>query len=332
MQKGALELCKKHLGNDHLDTLQCKSNLAYIHERAHKYDEAETLYKEVLESGRRILGENHCSTLVSIYSLANIYKAQKRYEDAGALLLEDLEASKRIYGAEHPETLMTMRSLASMYCEQARYMEVEALQKEILEVCKRLLGENHIETLSSMSDLASTYTNQNKYKEAEVLQVEALKLCRSTFGEDHLETLRSMHSLVVTYIQTQPCPVEAVGLLKTVVDIRTNRLGKKHASTNVAIAWLGEARRKVKDAQILDIPEKMAPETQSTRILETQEVKMVHTTVQTSTINPITQAKQPTLVPAKTTEMRNTEMREAASKQFGFYSKSISARQRKIPN
>ncbi|CCX13697.1 Similar to Putative phosphatidate cytidylyltransferase; acc. no. Q9P381 [Pyronema omphalodes CBS 100304] len=312
MQKRALELCKKYLGNEHLDTVECKSKLAYIHKQASEWDEAETLYEEVLKIRRRILGENHPNTLMSIKNLANIYRDQKRYEDAGALLLEELEARKRIYGAEHPDTLSSMRNLASMYHEQARYTEVETLRKEILEVCKRLLGENHIETLSSMRQLASTYTNQKRYKEAEVLQVEALKLCRSTFGEDHLETLQIMYNLAVTYITTQSCPVDAVGLLKTVVDIRTNRFGKKHTETEVAIFWLAQARGKVKDAQSVGIPVKMASETQSTRILEMQEVKMVRTTVRTSTINPITTVKQPTLVPEKTTEMRNTEMRETA--------------------
>jgi tetratricopeptide (TPR) repeat protein len=69
----ALELRRRVLGENALDTLTTMDQLAKVLERQGKLAKAEPLYIKVLENRRRLLGAEHPETLKTIYSLGATY-------------------------------------------------------------------------------------------------------------------------------------------------------------------------------------------------------------------------------------------------------------------
>ena len=53
----ALEFGRQNHGNDHMKTLFQLNSLGHILDRLEQYDEAEGVYREVLETSKRVFGE-----------------------------------------------------------------------------------------------------------------------------------------------------------------------------------------------------------------------------------------------------------------------------------
>ncbi|MCH7603301.1 MAG: tetratricopeptide repeat protein, partial [Planctomycetes bacterium] len=204
-----------------------------------RYDEAEPLLVEALETDKRNLGDEHPSTLTSMFRLAVLYNNQGRYNEAEQLYLETLEIQKRVLGDEHPKTLGSMDHLAILYFEQKRYAEAEPLMVKTLEIQKRVFGDEHPETLSSMNNLAALYTNQGRYSEAEVLHLETLDIRRRVLGPEHENTLGSMNNLAILYMN-QGRFADAEPLYMETLEIQKRVLGEEHKSTLGSITNLGE--------------------------------------------------------------------------------------------
>ena len=83
------------LGKEHPSTLTIMHNLAVLYKAQARYQEAEELYKEVLEKQEDILGKEHPSTLNTIHNLAGLYKDQGNYEEAERIYKEVLEKQRR---------------------------------------------------------------------------------------------------------------------------------------------------------------------------------------------------------------------------------------------
>ena len=99
------------LGEEHPDFALSCNNLALLYKTTGRYDEAETLQREVLAASRRSLGEEHIFTQWSLYNLANTLREQARYDEAEELYRETLEIELRTLGGEHPETVDTLYQL-----------------------------------------------------------------------------------------------------------------------------------------------------------------------------------------------------------------------------
>ena len=127
-----------------------------------RYQEAETLYKEMLEKQETILGKDHPNTLTTMHNLAGIYNAQGRYQEAETLYKEVQEKKEAILGKNHTETLATMHNLAGIYNTQGRYQEAETLYKEVFEKVEAILGKDHPNTLTTMNNLALLYQARGK--------------------------------------------------------------------------------------------------------------------------------------------------------------------------
>ncbi|KAH9207879.1 hypothetical protein DL95DRAFT_481880 [Leptodontidium sp. 2 PMI_412] len=178
-----------------------------------RFNEAEALNVQVMETSLRVLGAEHPSTLTSMGNLASTYRNQGRWKEAEDLEVQVIEMSSRVLGAEHPNTLTSMANLAATFWNQGRWKEAEDLEVQVMEASKRVLGAEHPDTLTnlfvqvteirkrvlgaehpstltSMGNLASTYRNQGRWAEAEELQATELEIC-SRYGQLGCDILES---------------------------------------------------------------------------------------------------------------------------------------------
>ncbi|KAM0251725.1 hypothetical protein ACHAQJ_008046 [Trichoderma viride] len=117
-----------------------------------RYQEAETVFKQVVETRKRKLGANHPDTLKSIHNLAGTYMKQDRLEDAENLNVQVMKMMKTELGADHPDTLKSIHNLAVIYKKQGRLKEAEKLNLQLIKTRKIELGGEHPDTLKSDED------------------------------------------------------------------------------------------------------------------------------------------------------------------------------------
>ena len=77
-----------------------------------RYNEAEELYVQVIETRKKNLGADHPSTLTSMANLAATYRNQGRWDAAEELFVQVIETSKKKLGADYLDTLNSIANLA----------------------------------------------------------------------------------------------------------------------------------------------------------------------------------------------------------------------------
>jgi tetratricopeptide (TPR) repeat protein len=100
--------------------------------RRGRFNEAETLVKEVIKSYETELGCEHSNTPRSMNSLATVYCSQGWYNAAEALAKRALALQEKHLGTDHADMLRSMDTLATAYELQGRSDDAETLYKQTL--------------------------------------------------------------------------------------------------------------------------------------------------------------------------------------------------------
>ena len=66
-----------------------------------KYDEAQPLYEECLDTQSRVLGGDHPDTLTTIFNLSVFHMEQGRLDEALELALRYKEGCESVFGVDH---------------------------------------------------------------------------------------------------------------------------------------------------------------------------------------------------------------------------------------
>jgi tetratricopeptide (TPR) repeat protein len=202
-----------------------------------RYNEAEELFVQVMETRKRVLGDEHPDTLTSIANLASTYWNQGRWKEAEELQAKELEICSRVLGSEHPNTLTSMNNLALTYWNQGRWKEAEELGVQVIETRKRVLRSEHPDTLTSIANLALTYKGQGRWKEAEELEVQVMETSLRVLGSEHPDTLTSMANLAHTW-KSQSRNEEAILLMEKCFELRKRIIGTSHPDTESSLEAL----------------------------------------------------------------------------------------------
>lgn len=195
-----------------------------------KYNKAEELFVQVMETRKRVLGDEHPDTLTSMANLASTYRNQGRWKETEELGVQVMERSSRVLGDKHSITLISIGNLALTYSDQGRWKEAEELEVQVMETRKTKLGADHPDTLTSMANLASTYWNQGEWTDAEALEVQVMETRKTKLGADHPDTLTSMNNLAFTFEGLGKVQ-EAFSLMQDCCRLRDDVLGSHHPHT-----------------------------------------------------------------------------------------------------
>jgi hypothetical protein len=107
-----MEARKTKLGADHPDMLNSIANLASTYWYQGRWEEAEKLEVEVMETCKTKLGADHLDTLTSMNSLAFTWKSQGRDTVALKLMDECVQLRTQILGINHPDTNSSTTALS----------------------------------------------------------------------------------------------------------------------------------------------------------------------------------------------------------------------------
>jgi hypothetical protein len=85
-----------------------------------RYDEAEELDVQVMETAKRVLGNEHPDTLTSMNNLAFTLKSQNRDEEALSLLVTCFQLHKQVLDEQHPHTKSSLATLDVWQAENSK--------------------------------------------------------------------------------------------------------------------------------------------------------------------------------------------------------------------
>jgi tetratricopeptide (TPR) repeat protein len=90
-----------------------------------KYEEAEQIFREVLEAREGALGKEHLNTLATMSNVAAELSDQGKYEEAEQTNQGVLAMRERVLGKGHPNTTGSISNLAGVLRDQGKYEKAE---------------------------------------------------------------------------------------------------------------------------------------------------------------------------------------------------------------
>jgi eukaryotic-like serine/threonine-protein kinase len=233
-QRRAVDIRRKMIGIEHVDTLDSINSLGSLLQRQDKLDEAEMYYDEVIKISRRVLGDDHPSTLIALNNMGSVLEMQGNFPDAEVYIQESLEARRRVLGDDHPSTLTSLNFMGLLSNRQGKYIEAEMYYREVLDGRRRVLGVDHPQTLNAIRNLASALQVRGMLQEAEPYYLEAVEGYRRVYGDDHPDTLVSINGMGVLLYKLGKLD-KAERLYLEVIEGSRRMLGGDHSLTLTAM-------------------------------------------------------------------------------------------------
>ncbi|MGF6117284.1 tetratricopeptide (TPR) repeat protein [Janthinobacterium lividum] len=236
----SVEIRVRLLGEEHPDSLACKSGMARLLRQLGKFDEARFLEEDVLDVRERVLGSEHPDTLAARACLAKTLLLQG--ELAAALLLQDavLASHARQLGGEHPLTLEAMDGRAATLLRMGRLAQAQQVLSTVVVARERLFGAEHGDTLRSKLALAQALGREGDLEGARRLFVAVLQAQERRLGSDHAATLAT-RDLLADIVAGQGDWAGARQLHEDQVAARERTRGLDHPETLMSQRKLAEA-------------------------------------------------------------------------------------------
>lgn len=97
-----MDLKNKLLGEKHPRTISTLNNLAILYRNQKQYEQAETIYSQVVSLSFEIFGEFSYQRANYMNNLADFYNSQKKFSLAETYLKEALAIQEHFLGEDHP--------------------------------------------------------------------------------------------------------------------------------------------------------------------------------------------------------------------------------------
>ncbi len=126
-RSSVIDARERTLGKEHPDTIRGVHQLALALRLHGKYEEAESMHRQVVESHKMVLRKGHPHAIAAISNLVVVLNCQRKYEEAEQMAREVLEISRKSLGEEHRHTITCADTLVDvpevMRCVQVSLLE-----------------------------------------------------------------------------------------------------------------------------------------------------------------------------------------------------------------
>jgi tetratricopeptide (TPR) repeat protein len=150
-------------------------------------DEAEVLFRQLLELKEKVFGRDHSEYSGSLHELAGVMSGQGRYADAESLLRQSLEIPGAGGGVGHSARLPTLVNLVDLLVVQGRAGEAEPLALRAFEIALETRGPAHPDFAQTLAVLARLQSMLGRRAAPETARL-ALAALEETLGADHPAT------------------------------------------------------------------------------------------------------------------------------------------------
>ena len=179
----------------HPGLLGVVNNLAALYQYTHRPQQAEPLFRQVLDKRTQELGAQHPDTLCAAQNLGLVLQDLGRDAEAIPLFEQAAQGREAHLGLRHASTVNTLLLLAAAHIEHGREPKAEACLRKALKAQSRIQGKSHPSTIEIVSDLGLCLSRMSKHEQAEALLRRALGACRIRCGPAHPQTLAAVDNL-----------------------------------------------------------------------------------------------------------------------------------------
>jgi tetratricopeptide (TPR) repeat protein len=239
-QRRALALFEEVLGLDELWTLSCAEDLGLTLVELWQFDEAEDLFRRVLEGRKTRLTPDHQDTLRTMNSLGVTLWNLKgtKLVEAEQLFREFLAIRGRLGAAEDTSLLHTRNNLGLLEFERGDNAAAVKTYRALLVDRERIQGKDHPDTLLCMVSISMGLGYLEEYEESCEWNEKALKGLIINPGPEHPHTLLAQSHLA-KILSLLGKLNEAEATIRSVIALREKILGPGHGNTLKSRARLG---------------------------------------------------------------------------------------------
>ncbi|MBQ7166128.1 MAG: CHAT domain-containing protein, partial [Treponema sp.] len=119
----ALDIWKKVLGEEHLDTATAYNNISLVYQAKGDYEQALEYQLRALDIQNKSFGETHPDMATYYNNIGFVYAAKGDYDRALEYQLKALDIRKNLFGEEHPDMAISYSSIGKLYYDQGDYAE-----------------------------------------------------------------------------------------------------------------------------------------------------------------------------------------------------------------
>ncbi|MEM7229085.1 MAG: serine/threonine-protein kinase [Planctomycetota bacterium] len=197
---GAHELLQKHRDSDDMFVALSLGNLAWLHMRTERYEEAEALFEQAMSALDGKDDRRAISTLATItMNLGYVYRRTDRPDQARSSYKRGLDLFQSLYGADHPYVAVASNNLARLDYDDGEYAEAVTAYQRALAVFEGDYTSAPQYVAAILNNLANAHWELGDYESAEKTFHDSLDLYRETVGEAHYDYAATMSNLAVLH-------------------------------------------------------------------------------------------------------------------------------------
>ncbi len=221
------------------------NNIAAIHLMQGRFDEADSLFKIVLDIRQRVLGPRHPNVVETLNNRAFVLQKSEHFDEAESMFRTALEINREIFDDKHPRVVDATMNLGLLLKTAGKLDEAETLYREGLALHGEIYGNSHPNIATDLHNLGALLKAKEDYAGAAVAYEEALTLKRQLLGDMHPSTAATINNLGVLY-KSESNYARAEPLLREALAINRKLLEAGHPRIGLTLDSLGDLLYKTK--------------------------------------------------------------------------------------
>jgi tetratricopeptide (TPR) repeat protein/CHAT domain-containing protein len=215
---------------EHLAALE---RLAPILENVARAEDAEAIYRQVVEGRESTLGAEHLQTAMALTQLAGFYVRRGRYSDADPLYRRVLAIYEKQLGPDHPWVAWTLKAIGDTLYSLNKPLEAEPLLRRSLAIREKTASATDPDLGWAHHSLGNTLDQLSRYDEAIAHYRSAIATLQAARGPEHDDVGLELGNLGATLRKAGRYD-EAMEALYRALVIRKKTFGEEHTN----IAWI----------------------------------------------------------------------------------------------
>ena len=243
-------LCRNHyLTANTSESLQLLSAVSHVLSDMGKMDDAEVIYRRVVDARTNILGPDDPASLRARMNLANMLRKKGDSVEAHQIFQEVGDVCKRTLPQHHPVTSMVQVNFALLLREEGNLDAAQQILELVLASCskpevewlhdvKSSTASPDTRMLDAKLNLSMVLHDKGLLDESQQLKEHVVRGYTDILGRRNKRTLGAQNNLALL-LRAKGDTEEACRLLKVVVEEHIAQLGTQHALTFSAQMNLG---------------------------------------------------------------------------------------------